>query len=175
MKNGKMAILVGLLMMVTIVWAADATANGQNGRKAGNGKKQEKKPAVVAGGDRVLAVLDEQVAAWNSGDLEKFMRGYWRSPQLTFYSSSGKLNGWDATLERYRKTYQADGREMGKLVFDDLDITMLGADSALVRGRWQLTFSDGKRMGGIYSLVFRRMKNEWKIIHDHTSSTEQPR
>src|SRR5215510_14134045 len=120
----------------------------------------------------IRAVLDAQVAAWNAGKLEEFMEGYWRSPNLTFFSGGRKLSGWDATIERYRKTYQAEGKEMGKLAFSDLDIQLLGPDGAVVRGRFGLTMSDGKKLGGLYTLIFRRFNQDWKIIHDHTSSDQ---
>ncbi len=120
----------------------------------------------------IRAVLDAQVAAWNEGKLEDFMEGYWRSPNLTFFSGGRKLSGWDATIERYRKTYQAEGREMGKLAFSDLDIQRLGESAAVVRGRFELTMSDGKKLSGIYTLIFRRFKHGWKIVHDHTSSDQ---
>ena len=118
----------------------------------------------------IRAVLEKQVADWNAGRLEEFMVGYWRSPNLTFFSGGRKLSGWDATLERYRKTYQAEGKEMGKLKFSDLDIQLLGASAAVVRGRFELKMSDGKELGGLYTLVFRKFTSGWKIIHDHTSS-----
>jgi beta-aspartyl-peptidase (threonine type) len=61
---------------------------------------------------------------------------------------------------------------MGKLVFSDLDIQQLGPNAAVVRGRWELTMSDGNKPGGLYTLIFRRFKQGWKIIHDHTSSNQ---
>lgn len=135
---------------------------------------QTKKSAAAAdaGGLGVRAVLEKQVADWNAGRLEEFMTGYWRSPKLTFFSGARKTSGWDATIERYRKTYQAEGKEMGKLQFTDLDIEPLGATAAVVRGRYELTMSDGKKLDGIYTLVFRKFKDGWKIIHDHTSSNQ---
>src|SRR5262245_61872660 len=132
-----------------------------------NGAGRQKTPAAA-----IRAVLDTQVAAWNAGKLEEFMDGYWRSPNLTFFTSGRKLSGWDATLDRYRKTYQAEGKEMGKLAFSDLDIQLLGPDGAVVRGRFGLTLSDGKKLGGLYTLIFRRFNKDWKIIHDHTSSDQ---
>ena len=120
----------------------------------------------------VRAVLEKQVGDWNAGRLEEFMAGYWRSPKLTFFSGGRKLSGWDATIERYRKTYQADGKEMGKLQFSDLDIQPLGTSAAVVRGRYELTMSDGKKLDGQYTLIFRKFKDGWKIIHDHTSSNQ---
>ncbi len=121
----------------------------------------------------IRAVLDAQTEAWNKGKLEEFMKGYWRSPKLTFYSAGNKRAGYDAVLERYRKTYQADGKEMGQLAFSNVEIKLLGKKAALVRGRCELTLSDGKKLGGIYTLVLRQFKKEgWRIIHDHTSSDQ---
>jgi ketosteroid isomerase-like protein len=119
---------------------------------------------------QIRVVLNAQVAAWNAGKLEDFMDGYWRSAELTFFSGDRKFIGWQAMLERYRNTYQAEGKEMGKLEFSDLDIVLLGQENALVRGRWKLTMSGGDQPGGLYTLIFRRLKTGWKIIHDHTSS-----
>lgn len=121
----------------------------------------------------IRAVLDAQTLAWNKGNLEEFMQGYWRSEKLTFYSGGGKRAGYDAVLERYRKTYQAEGKEMGKLAFGDLVIELLGKKAAFVRGRYELTMSDGKKLSGSYTLVLRQFKkNGWKIIHDHTSADQ---
>jgi beta-aspartyl-peptidase (threonine type) len=117
----------------------------------------------------IRAVLDAQVVAWNKGDLEGFMAGYWKSPDLTFYSSKTKVRGWEATLERYRKRYQAEGREMGKLAFSDLDIELLGRDRALVRGRFQLTLKDASP-AGLFTLILKKLPEGWRIVHDHTSS-----
>jgi beta-aspartyl-peptidase (threonine type) len=120
----------------------------------------------------IRAVLDKQVEAWNTGHLESFMEGYWKSPDLSFFSAGRKVLGWDATLDRYRKTYQAEGREMGKLAFSELDIQLLGPEAAVVRGRWELVLKDGTRPGGLYTLIFRRFREGWKVIHDHTSSNQ---
>ena len=119
----------------------------------------------------VQQVLQQQQAAWNRGDLEAFMAGYWNSPELTFFSAE-KTAGWQATLERYRKRYQTGGREMGKLEFSDLQIVALGPDAAFVRGSWKLSMSDGKTPHGLFTLVFRRFRDGWKIVHDHSSQEE---
>src|SRR5437773_12578285 len=96
-------------------------------------------PAAQAEARKAIRkVLDDQVTAWNKGDLDGFMAGYWQSPDLSFFAGGTKLRGWQATLDRYRKKYQGEGREMGKLTFSELDVELLGPDSALVRGRWQL-------------------------------------
>ncbi|MFO0965887.1 MAG: nuclear transport factor 2 family protein [Gemmataceae bacterium] len=119
--------------------------------------------------DLVRAVLDHQAAAWNKGDLEGFMAGYWKSPDLSFFSGNDKTFGWDATLARYRKKYQADKKEMGKLAFKDVSIEILGAGHALVRGRYQLTLSK-ETATGIFTLLLRKMPEGWRIVHDHTSN-----
>lgn len=115
-------------------------------------------------------VLRRQQEAWNHHDLEGFMAGYWNSPELTFFSGAKITSGWEATLERYRRTYQSEGREMGKLEFSDLRIEPLGAEAAFVRGAWHLTLSDGKTPHGLFTLVFRKFPEGWKIVHDHTSA-----
>jgi beta-aspartyl-peptidase (threonine type) len=117
-------------------------------------------------------VLETQVAAWNAGKLEEFMVGYWNSPDLSFFSGANKLGGWEATIARYRRNYQTEGKEMGKLTFSDLKIELLGPDAAFVRGGWELELSDGSKPGGIYTLIFRRFRDGWKIIHDHTSARQ---
>jgi len=116
----------------------------------------------------VRAVLDAQVEAWNRGDLEGFMAGYWKSPELTFYSGKDIQQGWQATLDRYRKRYQGEGREMGKLTFRDLKIELIGTDHAWVRGRFELVTSKDKP-AGLFTLVCRKLPEGWRIVHDHTS------
>src|SRR5689334_18196626 len=65
-------------------------------------------------------VLLSQVEAWNHGKLEVFMQGYWQSPDLDFFSGGTVTKGWEPTLQRYRQRYQSEGKEMGKLEFQDL-------------------------------------------------------
>ena len=120
----------------------------------------------------VRQVLQRQQEAWNHHDLESFMSGYWNSPELTFFSGAKISSGWQATIERYRKTYQSQGREMGKLEFSDLNIEVLAPDAAFVRGAWHLTMSDGKTPHGLFTLIFRKFPDGWKIIHDHTSAAD---
>jgi len=117
----------------------------------------------------VREVLDAQVTAWNKGDLKGFMAGYWKSEKLTFFSGDKIEHGWQATYDRYQKRYQAEGREMGKLTFSELDVEMLGADAAWVRGRWKLVTSKDSP-GGLFTLIFRKFPDGWRIVHDHTSA-----
>ncbi len=116
----------------------------------------------------IRAVLDAQVTAWNKGDLEGFMAGYWQSPDLSFFSGKTKTRGWQATLDRYRKRYQADGKEMGTLAFRELEVDRLGADHALAKGRWQLTLKT-ESPGGLFTLILKKLPQGWRIVHDHTS------
>ena len=118
----------------------------------------------------VRAVLDKQVAAWNQGDIEAFMTTYLDSPELTFNGKDGVTRGYRLVLERYRKKYSS--REaMGLLKFSEIEVRMLGGDSALVLGRFELTRSaaGGGNASGRYTLVLRKTAQGWKIIHDHTS------
>ncbi len=117
----------------------------------------------------ITRVLKDQAATWNRGDLNGFMAGYWKSPQLTFFSGKTRTQGWQATLERYQKKYQSQGQEMGKLTFSELEIEVLGPDSAFVRGRWQLVTSK-ETPGGLFTLIFKKTPEGWRIVHDHTSA-----
>jgi beta-aspartyl-peptidase (threonine type) len=119
----------------------------------------------------IKRLLDDQVVAWNKGDLPGFMVGYWKSEELSFYSAGTKTKGWQATLARYQKRYQAEGKEMGKLTFSELDIEMLGAENAFVRGRWKLILSK-ESPGGLFTLIVKKLPEGWRIIHDHTSSEQ---
>jgi ketosteroid isomerase-like protein len=115
-------------------------------------------------------VLRQQAGAWNRHDLEGFMAGYWNSPALIFFSGAQKTSGWQSTLERYRARYQSEGHEMGKLEFSDLSIQQLSPDAAYVLGQFHLTMSDGKTPHGLFTLIFRKFPEGWKIVHDHTSA-----
>jgi uncharacterized protein (TIGR02246 family) len=116
----------------------------------------------------IKKVIDAQVAAWNKGDLPGFMAGYWNSTDLTFVSGKEVTRGWQETLDRYKKQYQADGKEMGKLAFSDVEVRELAAGVALVTGKWELTLTK-ETVGGRYTLVFKKQADGWRIIHDHTS------
>lgn len=114
----------------------------------------------------IRKVLDEQVTAWNRGSIEGFMEGYWRSEKTTF-SGRTLTRGWQTVLENYKKNYNTP-EKMGKLAFGELEINVLSKDSAYVFGAWKI--EDGKtNPGGRFTLIFRRFKEGWRIVHDHTS------
>lgn len=119
--------------------------------------------------EEVRQVIVKQQDAWNHGDLEAFMTGYWNSPELTFFSGAHESKGWQAALDRYKKSYQSAGHEMGKLEFANLRIETLGSDAAFVRGEFHLTMSDGKTPHGLFTLIFRKFPDGWKIVHDQSA------
>lgn len=136
------------------------------------GVAQASPTSVGDGRAAVEQVLHVQQDAWNRHDLEVFMAGYWKSPELTFFSGASERHGWQETMDRYKATYASPGHEMGKLEFANLRVEALGADAAFVRGEWHLTMSDGKTPHGLFTLVFRKFPDGWKIVHDHTSAAE---
>lgn len=119
----------------------------------------------------IRAVLDMQVAAWNRGDLEKYMSGYWQSSDLTFFSGAAETHGWKETLDRYRKAYKTGDKKMGTLTFVNLRVDMLSSDAALVRGSWSLKMSNGTKPNGVFTLIFRKRPEGWRIVHDHSSGS----
>ena len=119
----------------------------------------------------IQAVLDAQVAAWNRGDIAGFMDGYERSDKTVFVGGDNVTRGWQTVLDRYKRNY--DTREkMGTLTFSDLEITPLGKDSALVLLRWHLQRAKDEPHGRS-TLIMRRTKQGWRIVHDHSSAAGQ--
>ena len=115
----------------------------------------------------ITRILDEQQSAWNRGDVNGFMKGYWNSPELTFAGSGGIARGWESVLARYKREYP-DQAAMGQVNFSNVEVRFLGPGAALVLGQWHLRRSSGD-IGGVFSLVFQRIPEGWRIVHDHTS------
>lgn len=116
--------------------------------------------------DDIIAVMREQSAAWNRGDIEGFMRGYWNSDKLVFVSSR-VTRGWQPTLENYQRGYPTK-EAMGRLTFSDLEVTVLSNDAAVVLGSWALERAKDNPKGK-FTLIFRKFKEGWRIVHDHTT------
>ena len=116
---------------------------------------------------RISALLTVQSTAWNKGDINTFMGTYWKSDSLLFIGKNGVTYGWQATLDRYKKTYP-DAASMGKLDFKLLEFKQLATDTYFLVGRWHLARTIGD-LQGYFSLVVKRFGNNWKIIADHSS------
>ena len=115
----------------------------------------------------IRTLLEEQRQAWNTGDKEKFMRTYWQSDSLMFIGKSGVTYGWQKTLDNYKKGYP-DTAAMGNLKFDILEVKRLSVMYFFVVGKWHLTRSIGD-VGGHFTLLFKKVKNKWVIVADHSS------
>ena len=140
---------IAVLLCVSISSAAQTASDAQN------------KSAI-------RAVLEAQAAAWNRGDVESYMDGYERSPNTEFVGGDSITRGWQQVLDRYKQRY--DTREkMGHLTFSEVEITVLSKDAALVLGRWRLKRASDEPHG-TFTLLFRKTKAGWKIVHDHSSS-----
>ena len=116
--------------------------------------------------DDIVAVMNAQSAAWNRGDIEGFMQGYWNSDKLVFVSSR-VTRGWRPTLENYKRSYPTK-EAMGTLTFSDLEVTVLSKDAAVVLGSWSLQRANDNPKGK-FTLIFRKLKEGWRIVHDHTT------
>ncbi len=116
----------------------------------------------------VTAVIEEQMAAWNRGDLAGYMAGYAKIDNLVFTSGGKVRTGWQATFDAYQTKYGKDPSTMGKLAFSITQVDAVGADGAVVLGTWALTESQAPG-SGVFTLVFERRPEGWRIVHDHTS------
>jgi uncharacterized protein (TIGR02246 family) len=147
-----------LLCSLFIILLLTSMATRSNAQSASDNK------SIAA----IRAVIEAQRDAWNKGDIEGYMDGYDRSDHTVFVSGDTVTHGWQTVLERYKKAY--DTREkMGQLTFSDLEFTILSKDAAVVVGRWLLKRSKDEPHGR-FTLIFKRTKQGWRIIQDHTSS-----
>jgi ketosteroid isomerase-like protein len=118
----------------------------------------------------ITALLTSQDAAWNRGDIDAFMTGYWQSDDLRFASGGDVVRGYNATLARYKLRYPGPAG-MGQLSTSDYEIDVLSADAAIAHGRWQVS-RDAETFGGLYTLVLRKADDGWRIVSDTTTSAE---
>lgn len=115
----------------------------------------------------VRQLLQKQTEAWNRGNIEEFMKGYQESDSLMFIGKNGPVYGYNTTLENYKKRYP-DTAAMGKLQFDLLQLKRLSSEYYFVAGKWNLRRSIGD-VQGYFTLLFRKIKNAWVIVLDHSS------
>ena len=116
---------------------------------------------------QIRMLLQAQADAWNRGDIDAFMEGYWKSDETAFIGANGITRGWLAVLDRYKKTYS--GRKaMGRLTFSGLEVHVLCPDAALVIGQFRLE-RESDKPAGIFTLDFRKFPEGWRIIVDHTT------
>ena len=127
----------------------------------------EQPPNSVA---EIQSVLSAQQDAWNRGDIDAFMGGYARSTSTVFVSEDEVGRGWETVRERYRVKY-SDRAKMGALSFSDTEVTMLSPDAAVVLGRWRLKRANDEPHGR-FTLIFKRLPEGWRIVHDHTSAAK---
>jgi len=118
----------------------------------------------------IQAVISAQQEAWNHGDIEGFMNGYWRSEKTVFVSGDDVTRGWQKVLDRYKAKY-SDPAKMGRLTFSEIEITGLCDDSAIALGSWRLKRAADEPHGR-FTLIFRHFPEGWKIVHDHTSAAQ---
>ena len=136
----KFLLLLGLLLNTGLIFAQDKQA--------------------------ILKVMADQQTAWNRGDLDVFMQGYWKSDSLLFVGKTAPTKGWQATLDNYKRGYP-NKAAMGTLSFNILKVELLDATNAFVLGGWNV--KTDKDAGGYFTLWFRKINGEWKIVVDHTS------
>jgi ketosteroid isomerase-like protein len=115
----------------------------------------------------ILKVLEDQRIAWNNGDIDGFMQGYWKSDSLMFVGKTAPVYGWQGTLERYKKTYP-DKSAMGTLTFTVIKVKLLDTTNAFMLGAWNLK-REKDSPGGYFTLWFRKINGIWVIVVDHTS------
>lgn len=115
----------------------------------------------------IRLVLKTQQDAWNKFDLEGFMQGYWKSDSLKFYGSNGITQGWQKTLNNYKKGYPSK-EHIGELQFTLKSISLIEDQSYYVMGQYHLKRSVGDAQGE-FLIILKKINGEWKIIADMSS------
>lgn len=158
-------VACAVLLLAAAVLHARQSASARQQDASAQAKMSGRDAKTIAA---VRAVLDAQVAAWNRGDIDGYMDGYARSDETLFISGDSITRGWQTVRERYKKGYDTPAK-MGQLTFSDLEIKLVSKDAAVAQGRWQLR-REKDTPHGRFTLIFRRTKDGWRIVHDHTSS-----
>jgi ketosteroid isomerase-like protein len=122
---------------------------------------------------QIRAVLDTQVAAWNRGDIDAFMKYYWRSEKTLFVGANGVTRGWQAVLDRYHRSYP-DRKAMGHLTFSNIEIEQDCPQAAVVIGEYHLQ-REKDSPSGVFTLNFRKFPEGWRIVVDHTTAFSSAR
>ena len=133
------------------------------------GQLYSQNPISIKDSLDIMKVMDFQEKAWNNGDIDSFMNGYLRSEELVFSGSNGPIYGWNATKERYKRSYP-DLKTMGKLSFTVNKIKSLSKNTAYLIGEYYLkrTIEDSY---GHFTLIWKKVNGKWLIVSDHTSSS----
>ena len=116
----------------------------------------------------IETAMAAQEKCWNTGDLECFMAPYWHSERLTFVTSKGVTTGWQATLDRHKKSYPTQ-KAMGQLTFGVLSMETIGSDHIYMIGTWELVKEDQEDAKGLFTLIWKHIEGKWQIIADHSS------
>ncbi len=154
------------LLIAATVFVTSITVCWVHGQTSEPAKPQSKRDEEII--IAVRAVVEAQKDAWNRGDIEGFIDGYARSADTIFVSGDSVTRGWQTVHDRYQKNYNTR-EKMGTLTFSDLEVTVVSKDAAVMIGRWHLQRANDEPHGR-FTLIFRKTKQGWKIVHDHTSS-----
>ena len=125
-------------------------------------------PKIDSDAGEIRAVLEAQASAWNRGDIDAYVGGHARGDATEFVGGDTLTRGWQTVRDRYAKKYDS-AEKMGRLAFSEVDVKQLSADAALVTGRWHLDRKEDQPHG-LFTLVFRKLPEGWRIVHDHSSS-----
>lgn len=155
----KLKLLLASIALTSLAAGCTVNLNVNDTQLLGTSETEE---------DRIVAVLEMQQTAWNSGNIPGFMSGYWQSPDLRFASGGTVTKGWQQTLDRYTKNYK-DRAAMGTLSFTNLEVRLIGDNDAVVHGGWALE-RNGDTPSGLFTLLFRKVGGEWLVVSDTTTS-----
>ena len=118
----------------------------------------------------MIKVLNAQERAWSQGNIDAYLSGYKNSPDLLFMADGKVTRGFEQLLSDYKHNYPTKD-SMGQLTFAELEPHVLGEKYGVVLGKYHVDRS--KKLGGpadgMFSLVFEKTDQGWKIVVAHTT------
>ena len=119
--------------------------------------------------EEINDLMYEQEDSWNEGNIEDFMKKYWKNDSLIFIGKSRINYGWNKTTSNYKKSYPSRN-SMGLLHFNNIKCLPINDTTHIISGQWNISRLDSsKNVGGYYSLMWIKKENGWRIVYDHSS------
>lgn len=110
--------------------------------------------------------FDRMAAAWNAGDMPGHVAPY--ADSATMMTGRGPEGGRERIAAMLARAFWRDGKPVQQLRFEQVLVRPIGADAAVVTGRFILSGGERDESSGWFTTAWERTPEGWRIIHDHS-------